>query len=112
MSVSAANLWVFNFQLAAQSENWRAAKCILDNQLAGNPSLDWRRYVTAEQAIAIESTIISVSIAPESLQTARNYKKRGDDHIITISSGDHKVVMTGGELRKAGQAARNRKRGA
>lgn len=116
MSIAATNLWVFNFQLAAQSKNWRSARCILDNQLAGNPKLDWRRYVTTKQAVAIEKTIIDAPIAPEPLQTARDYKKRGDDHIITISSGDHTVVMTSGELRKAGQAirqeTRKRKRGA
>jgi len=104
-------LWAINFQLAAQAADYRAARCILDNQLAGYPSLDWRRYVTPEQADAIESTIIGVSIAPEPFQSVKPRKKKGDDHIITITAGNQKVVMTGAELREAGQAAK-RKRGA
>ena len=105
-------LWAIGFQLAASAEDYRAARCILDNQLAGYPALDWRRYVTAEQAHAIEKTIIGVSIAPESLQTAKSYKKRGDDHIITITAGDRTFVTTNSELKAAGQAARKRKRSA
>lgn len=114
MSIAVTNLWVFNFQMAVQDGNYRAARCILDNQLAGRPALDWQRYVTAEQAAAIESTVITVSIAPEPFQSVAAKPKRkqqGDDDVITISSGNHKVVMTGAELREAGQAAK-RKRGA
>lgn len=114
MSIAVTALWAINFQMAACSGDYRAAKCILDNQLAGNPSLDWRRYVTDEQATAIESTIIDVSIAPEPFQSVAAKPKRqqqGDDHIITITAGSTKLVMTGAELKAAGQAAR-RKRGA
>jgi len=114
MSVAATSMWVINFQLAVNAGDYRAAKCILDNQLAGYPSLDWRRYVTPEQATAIESTEIAVSIAPEPFQSVAakpKRKKKGDDDVITISSGNHKVVMTGAELREAGRAAK-RKRGA
>lgn len=112
-------LWAIGFQIAASAEDYRAARCILDNQLAGYPSLDWQRYVTAEQAAAIESTVIVVSIAPEPFQSVKPKSKRkqqGDDHIITISSGNHKIVMTGSELKAAGQAirqsTRKQKRGA
>lgn len=110
MSIAVTNLWIFNFQMAVQSENWHAARCILDNQLAGRPALDWRRYVTPEQAEVVEATVVAVSIAPEPLQTARNYKKCGDDVIVTITAGDREVVMTGSELRKAGQAIRQETR--
>lgn len=111
MSIASTSMWVINFQLAVNAGDYRAARCILDNQLAGYPSLDWRRYVTAEQAAAIESTIIGVIVAPEPFQSVKPRKKKGDDHIITITAGDQKVVMTGAELKAAGQAAR-RKRGA
>lgn len=103
-------LWAIGFQLAASAEDYRAARCILDNQLAGYPALDWRRYVTAEQADAIETTIIGVIVAPEPLQTAKSYRKRGDDVIVTITAGEHKVVMTGSELKAAGQAIRQETR--
>jgi len=115
MSVAATSMWVINFQLAVNAGDYRAARCILDNQLAGYPSLDWRRYVTVDQATAIESTIIDVSIAPEPLQAVSSYKKRGDDHIITITAGDRTFVTTNSELKAAGKAARQaakRKRGA
>lgn len=108
--------WVFSFQLAVQREDYRSARCILDNQRVINPRLNWQRYVTAEQAAAIEKTIIDVIVAPEPLQTVSNYKKRGDEHIITITAGDRTIVMTNSELKAAGQAirqeTRKRKRGA
>ncbi|KPL90006.1 hypothetical protein [Herpetosiphon geysericola] len=109
-------LWAINFQLAAQAEDWRSARCILDNQLAGYPALDWRQYVTAEQAAMVEATVIEVSIAPEPLQTASSYKKRGDEHIIAITAGDRTFVTSNSELKAVGQAlrqeARKRKRSA
>ena len=109
MSIASTSMWAINFQMAACSGDYRAAKCILDNQLAGNPSLDWRRYVTVEQVTAIESTEIAVSIAPEPFQSVKPRKKKGDDVIVTITAGSTKLVMTGAELREAGQAARRRR---
>jgi hypothetical protein len=111
MSIPVTSLWAINFQMAVSAGDYRAARCIPINQLAGYPSLDWRRYVTAEQATAIESTIIDVSIAPEPFQSVKPRKKKGDDVIVTITAGSTKLVMTGAELREAGQAAK-RKRGA
>lgn len=75
MSIAVTNLWVFNFQLAVQAENWRAAKCILINQQAYNRWLDWRQYATAGHAAAIELTIIGVIVAPEPLRTAKGGKQ-------------------------------------
>lgn len=110
MTVAATNLWVFNFQLAVQRGDYRAAKCILINQQAVNPSLNWRRYITPKQADVVEATIIAAPIAPEPVQSVSSYKKRGDDHIITITAGDRTVVMTNSELKAAGQAARQEAR--
>jgi hypothetical protein len=121
MSIAVTNLWVFNFQTAVQNGDYRAARCILDNQLVGRPKLNWRCYVTAEQAAAIEKTIIDVIVAPEpsySVPTKAKAKRKakGDDVIVTITAGDQKLVMTGGELEAAGRAirqeTRKRKRGA
>ena len=81
-------LWAIGFQLAASAEDWRAARCIVDNQLAGYPALDWRRYVTPEQADAIEKTIIGMIVAPEPLQTVNGSKKA-------------KVVMAGADREAA-----------
>lgn len=117
--MSGTNPWVFNFQLAVQRGDYRSARCILDNQLVINPRLNWQSYVTAEQADAIEKTIIGVSIAPEPFQSVAakpKRKRQGDDVIVTITTGSTKLVMTGAELKAAGQAirqeSRKRKRGA
>lgn len=113
MSIPVTAMWAINFQMAVQAGDYRAARCILDNQLAGYPSLDWRRYVTPEQAAAIEKTIIGVIVAPEPFQSVKpKPKRKGDDVVVTITTGNQKLVMTGSELKAAGQAARKRKRGA
>jgi len=117
MSIAVTAMWAINFQMAVNAGDYRAAKCILINQLAGYPSLDWQRYVTAEQAASIEKAIIDVIVAPEPSysvvpKSKATRKAKGDDVIVTITAGDHKIVMTGSELKAAGQAARKRKRGA
>ena len=120
MKAAATNLWVFNFQTAVQNGDYRAARCIINNQLAGRPALNWRRYVTPEQADAVEATIIDVIVAPEPSYSVppkakAKRKAKGDDVIVTITAGNQKLVMTGSELKAAGQAIRQtakRKRGA
>lgn len=62
MSIAITPLWVHNFQLAVAAGDYRAARCILDNQRVGLPTLNWQRYVTAEQAATIEATHVPIVI--------------------------------------------------
>lgn len=72
-------LWVHNLNMALANDDYRSAKCILLNQLAGYPSLNWRRYVSEAQAARLDATVVPVVIESQSknyLQPAKPKNKR------------------------------------